>query len=217
MNRDGDRRPIAARNWPLFVRLAAWLVRARASPDAISIGGMFCGLLAGVAFALVRWQPDMARLFWALGAALVPLRLLANMLDGMVAFGRGIASPQGELCNEVPDRVSDSAVLVGLGLAATGGWALGLAAALAAMSTAYVRAVGRAAGASSDFCGPMAKQQRMALATALALWCAAAPARWGTASALPAFVLAAIAVLSLLTAARRLRRIAGALRRAGEP
>jgi len=117
----------------------------------------------------------------------------------------------------VPDRVSDTAVLVGLGWAATGGWALGLAAALAAMSTAYIRAVGRAAGAPSDFRGPMAKQQRMALATALAVWCAVVPAGWGTASALPAGVLSLIAVLALLTAARRLRGIAVALRRAAAP
>ena len=107
--------------------------------------------------------------------------------------------------------------LSGLGWAATGGWALGLAAALAAMSTAYVRAVGRAAGAPSDFRGPMAKQQRMALATALAVWCALAPASWGTASALPTVVLAVIAVLSLFTAWRRLRGVAVALRGVAAP
>ena len=100
---------------------------------------------------------------------------MANLLDGMVAIGRGVASPVGELFNEVPDRVSDTAVLVGLGVAAGSVW-LGLAAALAAMATAYVRTTARAAGAPSDFGGPMAKQHRMALVTALALWCAVIPA-----------------------------------------
>jgi phosphatidylglycerophosphate synthase len=211
----GDRRPIAARGLPLFVGMADWLARRRVSPNEISLAGMACGVLAGVAFALVHWRPDLARLLWVLGAVLVQLRLLANMLDGMVAIGRGVASPLGALFNDVPDRVSDTAVLVGVGLAATGGWAWGLAAALAAMTTAYVRVTGASLGAASDFCGPMAKPHRMNVVTVLAIWCAVVPARWGTASALPAWVLAAITLLAVVTAIRRLRHIAAALRAAG--
>jgi phosphatidylglycerophosphate synthase len=119
----------------------------------------------------------------------------------MVAIGRGIASPAGELFNEVPDRVSDTAVFLGLGVAA-GDVALGLAAALAAMATAYVRAVGKAAGAPSDFRGPMAKQHRMALVTGLAVWCAIMPAAWS--AGLPAVALWIILALSLVTTWRRL-------------
>lgn len=132
--RAGDRRPIAARDWVVAERLAAWLVRRRASPNAISLAGMGCGLAAGLAFAATATaaMPEGAgRGLWLLGAVLVQLRLLANLLDGMVAVGRGIASQPGELFNEVPDRVSDTAVLLGLGVAA-GSPALGLAAALAA-------------------------------------------------------------------------------------
>ncbi len=129
------------------------------------------------------------------------LRLLANLLDGMVAIGRGIASPAGELFNEVPDRVSDSAVFLGLGVAC-GNLALGLAAALAAMATAYVRAVGKAAGAPSDFRGPMAKQHRMALATGLAVLCALLPLSWT--APLPALALWVVTLGSVFTAWRRL-------------
>lgn len=207
-----DRRPIAARRLGPVVRLVGWLARRGASANAISLAGMACGLLAGAAFALIDAQPGWARPLWLLGAVLIQLRLLANLLDGMVAIARGVASPVGELFNEVPDRVSDTAVLVGAGLAAGTGWALGLAAALAAMSTAYVRALGRGMGWPSDFSGPMAKQQRMFCLTVLAVWCAVAPAGWGLASMLPAVVLAAVAALSALTAVRRLRRLAGALR-----
>ena len=56
----------------------------------------------------------------------------------------------------------------------------------------------------------MAKQQRMALVTVLALWCALAPAGW--AADVPAAALWAITLLSLLTAARRLAIAARALR-----
>ncbi len=210
----GDRRPIAARNLALTGRIAAWLIRREASPDGISIGGMLAGLAAGFCFAATFWVPDAARPFWLLGAALVQLRLLANLFDGMVAVGRGIASPLGELFNEVPDRVSDTAILLGLGVAC-GNWGLGLAAALAAMATAYIRAVGKAAGAPSDFSGPMAKQQRMALVTALGVWCALTPLSWQVVAAWPlaAWVLAIIALLAAVTAWRRLARTAKHLSR----
>ena len=191
-------------------RAAAWLVRRRASANGISLAGMGAALLAGVCLAAVSAAPGAAWALWLAAAILVQLRLLANLLDGMVAIGRGIASPVGELFNEVPDRVSDTAVLAGLGWAA-GQPALGLAAALAAMATAYVRAVGRAAGAPSDFRGPMAKQHRMALVTATAVWCALAPAAWSV--TVPGIVLWVIVAGAGLTAVRRLTGIAKALHR----
>ena len=215
--KSGERRPIAARNLAASAAIADWLVRHRASPDGISLLGMAAGLLAGLCFgATAGTAPGPQALLWLLGAVLVLLRLLANMFDGMVALGRGIASPVGELFNEVPDRVSDSAVLVGLGVAA-GSPAWGLAAALAAMATAYIRALGKAAGAPSDFRGPMAKQQRMALAIGLGLWGGLTPVAWsdwagGWTPSLA--VLVVITLLSLFTAARRLVGVSRALRRA---
>ena len=208
MTNPGDRRPIAARDWRPIQDAAALLIRREASPNAISVAGMVAAILAGLLFASVPGigQPWLA---WLCGAVLVQLRLLANVLDGMVAVGRGVASPVGELYNEIPDRVSDTAVLAGVGFAA-GSPALGWAAALAAMATAYVRATGRAAGGGSDFRGPMAKQQRMALVTALAVFCAVVPS-YSVLAAQAALWL--ILALSLLTAARRLSGIARALRR----
>jgi phosphatidylglycerophosphate synthase len=211
MTQPGDRRPIAARNLAAMEALAGWLIRRRASPNAISAWGMLAGLGAGLALAGTLWWPEAARLCWLLGALGIQLRLLANLLDGMVAVGRGVTSPVGELWNEVPDRVSDSAVLLGLGVAA-GSWGLGAAAALAAMATAYLRALGKATGAPSDFRGPMAKQQRMALCTALALWCVVAPLDWSVGLGLPGLVLWVILLGSLLTCGRRLSGTAAALR-----
>ena len=137
MVNEADRRPIAARDLGVTRRMAAALVARGASPNGISVAGMIAGMAAGLAFAAVAWWPGGAAALWLAGALLVQARLLANLLDGMVAIGRGVASPVGELFNEVPDRVSDTAVLVGLGVAA-GSLALGLGAALAAMLTAYV-------------------------------------------------------------------------------
>lgn len=202
MTRTGDRRPIAARETAPARAAAAWLAARGVSPDAISAAGMAVGLLAGLLLALAPGQGAWA---WLLAALCVLLRLLANMLDGMVAVARNLAGPRGELWNEVPDRVSDTAALAGLGHAA-GDLALGLGAALAAMATAYVRAVGKGAGGASDFSGPMAKQQRMVLVIAVAIACAGLPEPWTV--TLPVLALWLILAGSLLTALRRLVRIA---------
>jgi phosphatidylglycerophosphate synthase len=178
---------------------------------------MFAGTLSGVALATTaNAETPWNRIAWICGALFAQLRLVANLLDGMVAIESGKASPLGELYNEVPDRVSDSAILIGLGYAA-GSWPmLGAIAALAAMFTAYVRAQGKAAGAPNDFGGPMAKPQRMFVVTLIALFCAFAPAalqpRTQSGFGVAAGALVVIAIGSLLTAVLRLRRIAIALR-----
>ena len=210
-----DRRPIAARDLGFFKALASRLAKAGVSANAISLAGMAAGLLAGAALALTaRWEPA-ARALWAAAAAFIQLRLVANLLDGMVAIESGTASKVGELYNEVPDRISDTAALAGLGYAAGGDPVLGWAAALAAMFTAYVRTTGKGAGAPHDFRGPMAKQQRMALVTLLALVGAAAPRAWQAVGgrSLVQWVLLVIIAGSILTALRRLRAVARVLRR----
>jgi phosphatidylglycerophosphate synthase len=209
-----NRRPIAARELKSSRRAAAWLARCGVSANAISVAGMIAGLLAG--FAFVCTHGAAAPVLWLAAAALIQLRLVANMLDGMVALESGTASKLGELYNEVPDRVSDSATLIGLGYALGGDVVLGYAAASAAIATAYIRVLGVAAGAPAEFCGPMAKQQRMFVATATAAICGIA-ALFGTTAALggygvPALVLALITAGSIVTAVRRLLRIAVHLR-----
>lgn len=195
-----DRRPIAARGSRLAVVAADWLIRIRASPNVISLLGMLAAVAAGGILAAAPQD----RLSWILAAVLVQVRLLANLLDGMVAIGRSIASPLGEVFNEVPDRIADTAVLAGMGVAAGQPW-LGLAAALAAMATAYIRAVGRSLGTCSDFRGPGAKQHRMAIITVAALWCGTMPIAW--AAPVPLGALWIILALATITAARRLLRL----------
>jgi phosphatidylglycerophosphate synthase len=193
--------------------LAAALARRGVSPNAISVAGLVAGLLAGVALAATAFTDGWAlRLCWIAGAAGVQLRLLANLLDGMVAVASNRTSKLGELFNEVPDRLSDAAVLVGLGYAAGGRPELGYVAAVGALLTAYVRALGKAAGAPNVFAGPMAKPHRMALVTVVALACAALPAGWVTGYHVPAWALGVVAAGTVVTVARRLARIAAHLR-----
>lgn len=216
----GDRRPIAARNLKIFQSLASAMARAGISANAISVAGMVAGIAAGICLSQTSRHPDLARALWGAAACLVQLRLLANMLDGMVAIESKTASKLGELYNEVPDRVSDYAALVGLGYSAGGHAVWGYAAACFAILTAYVRAMGKAAGAASQFCGPMAKQQRMFIVTLVSIFCAAAPLAWQRVEianrlyGVPELALILITFGSMLTASRRLRRIARELRSA---
>src|SRR5262245_49895537 len=91
-----ERRPIAARHQPLSIRVASWLADRAVSPNAISVAGMICGILAGMAFAATSFSPLTWILFPA-GAVLILLRLLANMFDGMVAIRTAKTSRLGEL------------------------------------------------------------------------------------------------------------------------
>lgn len=210
----GDRRPIKSRDTALARRFASWLVLRRVSPDAISLAGMVAGLGAGVAMAATTAWPAGERWLWAGAAVAVQLRLLCNLFDGMVAIESGRVSPVGELYNDVPDRISDTAVLVGLGCAAGQPW-LGFTAALLAMLTAYVRTLGKALGTGSDFGGPMAKPQRMFVVTMVALYLALAPGAWRPVVAghgLQAMALGVIAVGAAWTVWRRLRNVARQLR-----
>lgn len=126
---------------------------------------MISAVAAGLALAFTGIADFPGRWLWLLAAAGMQMRLIANMLDGMVAIESNRASPLGELCNEVPDRVSDVAIFVGAGFAAGGDLLSGCAAAIASLLTAYARVFGASLGLTHDFRGPMAKQHRMAIMT----------------------------------------------------
>lgn len=160
------RRPIAARNTRWASATARWLTRTGLRPNQISLLSVVFGALAGAALASTVLVSGLGRAALLLGAAVgIQLRLLCNLFDGMVAVEGGFRTAAGEIYNELPDRFADLAILVGAGYAAGSSPELGWAAAVAAITTAYVRALGAAAGAGQHFVGPMAKQQRMALMT----------------------------------------------------
>lgn len=215
-----DRRPIASRKRRIWQVTARTLARAGVRPNSISIFGMLAAMLAGAAMVITSFARDdvAQRTLWFAAAALVQIRLLANMLDGMVAVQTGAASPVGELFNEIPDRISDAAVLIGFGLAAGSNPILGCLAACAAVFVAYVRAQGKAAGGPNDFCGPMAKPHRMFIITLAALFLALTPRAWrpelGAAGQWSLIDLTLLAIIAgcFVTAFRRLRHIAAALR-----
>jgi phosphatidylglycerophosphate synthase len=147
-------------------------------------------------------------------AILIQLRLLANLMDGLVAIEGGRRTATGDLYNEIPDRVADVLILVGGGYATTWlGWgdALGWAAATAAVLTAYARVLGGSLGATQHFVGPMAKPQRMAVLTAACL-ASVVEVRFDYSGRVLTVALCVVVAGSLLTFARRTRLTAMELR-----
>lgn len=167
------RRELATRQTPWAARLAASLARAGIRPNAVSIASIVFALLSMSAFAVSAASAAKIRpLLLLSAAAAVQLRLLCNLLDGMLAVEQRLGTATGPLFNEIPDRLADLAILVGAGRAVpelSGSAALGWMAAITALFTAYVRLLAGSLGLTQDFSGPMAKQHRMFVVTLGAL------------------------------------------------
>lgn len=210
-----NRRELAtrARAWPTII--ARSLARAGVSPNQVSVASIVFACVAGCAYWTAGERVGDSASFWLIAAAAgVQLRLLCNLLDGLLAIEGGLKSPTGELYNEIPDRIGDVLILLGAGIAvhdyAEGVW-LGIFAAILAVLTAYVRLIGGSLGFKQDFRGPMAKQHRMFALTVGSLAAAIEHAVIGTVWSLYV-ALAIIVAGTLVTVVLRTRGIARALR-----
>ena len=211
----GDRRPLASRNTRWAQTLARRMTALSVTPNQISQASMLMAALAGVSFWLfgVTGSLGMRAVLLILSALFCQLRLLCNLLDGMVAVEGGKGEADGPFWNEFPDRVADILIFAGIGygIAMPG---LGWAAAALAVLTAYVRELGRATGNPSDFGGPMAKQHRMAVATGAALL-SIIEAFWSGGVWVLTLALWIVAIGSAVTVLRRSRNLIGHLQAKG--
>jgi phosphatidylglycerophosphate synthase len=209
-----NRRPLKTRSaaWPLAV--ARMLARVGLTPNAVSVIGIGFGLLGGFLFmtSAGAWSGHRRAALLVGAAVCIQLRLVCNLLDGLIAVECGLKSKVGDLFNEVPDRIEDTAFLLGAGFGAAGtlGITLGWTASLLAVGAAYVRVLGGSLGFPQDFVGPGAKQHRMALLTVGALL-GAVEAWFSGGRRVLAAALALIIIATLITVVRRLGRIARAM------
>ena len=195
MEKAANRRPLKSRSTQWAHVLTRCLLKTPITPNMISLLGIAFAGIGAAAFVLTAHS----RWFWLAAALCIQLRLLANLLDGLVAIEGGRHSPTGALFNEFPDRIEDSLLLIAAGYAA-GHPELGWGGAVLAMGTAYLRALGSSLGLPPDFRGPMAKPQRMALLTLAAVAMAALPTLPIMTAALTLICMGAV-----LTCARRLQ------------
>ncbi|MFH5775570.1 CDP-alcohol phosphatidyltransferase family protein [Paracoccus sp. NGMCC 1.201697] len=206
-----NRRPLASRDTRWAARITRWLAGTSITPNQISIAGIGAAFLSGGCFWLAGESFGWTRaILLVLAAIFCQLRLLCNLLDGMVAIEAGRASPDGGFWNELPDRVADMLILMGIALG-LGAPALGWAAVSFAFLTAYIRQLGIGCGAGADFSGPMAKPHRMALVTGAAVLSLAEPL-WGGHGQVLLVGLWLIALGAAFTALRRSVRLVRKLR-----
>jgi phosphatidylglycerophosphate synthase len=200
MGPDANRRPLKSR----ATRWAAMASRAALATGLSANQISFLGILIAALGAWTMVEATTRPLLFLAAAACIQLRLLANMLDGLVAVEGGRGGPTGAIWNEFPDRIEDSLFLVAAGYAAELAW-LGWLCALLAAICAYVRLLGGTLGQPQDFSGPMAKPHRMATLT---IGCLIATIWFGGIQV----ALGAIAAGTAITIARRLFRLSKALR-----
>ncbi len=198
------RRPLTSRNTAWARWLSRRLAATAITPNQISLASIGFASIGGLLLLRPDWPAAMV-----FAAICIQLRLLCNLLDGMVAVEGGKGTPTGALYNEIPDRIADSLFLMGAGYG-IGLPVLGWFAALIAALTAYIRVLGGSLGLKQDFRGPQAKPQRMALLTLACLGTAAEDANWGTQYTM-VVALCLVCVGSVWTCARRTRAIAAEL------
>jgi phosphatidylglycerophosphate synthase len=204
-----NRRPLKTRDAKWAAALARSLTRAGVTPNGISVMSSVFAAVAGASLwqlghTQAGWQ---IRVLFLIAAAGVQLRLLCNMIDGMVAIEGGRRTKSGELFNELPDRISDALIFAGAAYAAPSfHWTveLGWTVAVLSVITAYVRALGVTMGAGQQFLGPMAKPHRMAAMTIICLAGAVVPLYAGK---IVPITLGIIALGCVVTIWRRCRQI----------
>jgi phosphatidylglycerophosphate synthase len=207
------RRPLKTRDAGWARALARWLADRRVSPNHISLVSLlFAGSGALAMLSVPLGGPGARMALLILAPLCIQLRLLCNLLDGMVAVEGGLGSRSGEVYNDLPDRIADPLLIVPAGYASGLAWGPELAwtAGLLALLTAYIRMLGGASGLPQDFQGPMAKPHRMATMT-VGLLTAALAVPWGLDGAALIVALLIVTLGTAYTALRRTRSILAAL------
>ncbi len=201
---DLSRRPLKSRSTAWARGLSTFLVGKKVSPNAISVFGIFAALAgAGAMLAGGSWLPVWVG--YLIGAAGVQVRLVCNLMDGLVAVEGKLKTKAGDWFNEGPDRIQDTVLLAAAGHAAGHG-ELGWACATLAVGTAYVRAFGASHGLGQDFRGPGAKPHRMAVLT-IGLLAGAGCAFFNVNAPVLCAALWVVAGLTVITIFRRTLRV----------
>ena len=137
--------------------LVDWLVARGISADAVTFSAVPVAALGGICLAL----SDSFSALLLLVPVFAAIRLILNLLDGLVARRTGTTHAMGELLNELGDRVSDVLFIGGLAFVAAVGPMLALGAVAAALLASYTGVVARALGVPRQYGGVMSKPGRM--------------------------------------------------------
>lgn len=138
----------------------------------------YASILASAAAACSFWLAGAEPWLLIVAVGFCYVRLWFNMLDGMVALASKTASRTGEIANELPDRISDVLIFVGVAHSGLCHPLSGYWTAILALMVAYVGTLGQAVGVQREFSGIMAKPWRM-VALHVGAWITLALLWWG--------------------------------------
>jgi CDP-diacylglycerol--glycerol-3-phosphate 3-phosphatidyltransferase len=178
---------------PLTNRLAS----AGATANQVTVAAALMSVAAATLVALFPGNP----MLWLLIPIVLFLRMALNAIDGMLAREHGQASTFGMYLNELCDVVSDLALI--LAFAAVPlfpGWGV-VAFAITAIVAEFAGVLGIPAGIGRNYAGPFGKSDRaFALGLVAVLLAVNLPIE-----AIAPYIFPALALLSLLTVANRVR------------
>lgn len=181
----------------LRARLQPWVDRLaarRVTPNQVTVAALGVSLLAALCIAGGRLR---------LGALVLLLAAVGDLLDGMLARQSGQATPFGAFFDSTLDRIGEGAILAALAyqFAVTGqpaGVAVTVLALLGSLLVSYTRARAEALGVDCKV-GLMSRAERVALLVV------------GLLLGLPGLAVLALAVLSLYTVGERVLHVRRAL------
>jgi CDP-diacylglycerol---glycerol-3-phosphate 3-phosphatidyltransferase len=174
-----------------------WLQRMGVTANQVTVAA--CAISVALGLGLYFLAPAPAWL--GLVAVWMLLRMAFNAVDGMLAREFGQQSRLGALLNELTDVLSDAALYLPFArLAPFDGFWVGAVIVLAGLGE-FAGALGPTVGGTRRYDGPMGKSDRALVFGALALWVALG----GPLPAWSAWLMPLLAVLLLVTIARRMR------------
>ena len=146
--------------------IVTFCVRHRIHPDLFTYGALALSLAVGLVLATAGSNQAW---LWLVPPSLI-LRLLLNLLDGLVARGLGVADAMGEVKNEFGDRIADAAIFLGI---CSGGYADPRLAALAIvliLCISYLGILGKVVAGARVYGGVFGKGDRMITLAAFTIY-----------------------------------------------
>ena len=180
--------------------LAAWLVGAGVSANAVTITALLLSVAQGLWLVL---QPGAVLPLLILPVTLL-LRMALNAIDGIMAKEHGQASVPGALLNELSDVIADAALYLPFALIAGLNPALVVLVVVAGVIGEMAGALGPMVNARRRYDGPLGKSDRAFAFGLLAvlLGVGVTPGLWTS------IYLGILFVLSVVTVINRARRVA---------
>ncbi len=137
-----------------------WLIKNKVHPTTINIAALLISILSGLILYFSFWNWSVW--FLLLIPVFVFTRTALNALDGMVARALKIKNQEwGEVLNEFLDRLSDTAIFIGLALNPLSNFILGSITIIVILLNSYLSILSKAAGGKRQYGGFMGKADRM--------------------------------------------------------